>query len=56
MNVGANQGGIPNVKRCYQKRGAIVQIYETTGRCAMNSPCTAYDGFAVTFYLLRKKK
>ncbi len=53
MNVGPNRGEIPNVKRCYQKQGTIVQIYQTTGRCTMNTPCRAYDGFAITFYLSR---
>ena len=43
--------GIPNLRRCYRKSGAIAQIYQTTGRCTMNTPCTAYDGFTVVFYL-----
>ena len=43
--------GIPNLRRCYRKSGVIAQIYETTGRCTMNTPCTAYDGFTVVFYL-----
>lgn len=55
MDVGQNGREIPNVKRCYQKQGVIVQIYQTTGRCTMNSPCTAYDGFAITIYLPKTK-
>ncbi len=42
--------GIPDVWRCYQKDGTIVQIFKTTGRCTMNSPCTVYDGFVVITY------
>ena len=44
-------GGIPNLRRCYRKSGVIAQIYQTTARCAMNRPCTAYDGFTVVFYM-----
>jgi hypothetical protein len=44
-------GGIPNLRRCYRKSGVIAQIYQTTGRCTMNTPCTAYDGFTVVFYM-----
>jgi len=43
--------GVPNLKRCYRKSGVIAQIYETTWRCTMNTPCTAYDGFTVVFYM-----
>lgn len=45
-DMGAHSG-IPDLKRCYQKDGFIVQVFKTTGRCAMNTPCTAYDGFSV---------
>jgi hypothetical protein len=51
IKMGKGGSGIPNVRRCYRKSGAIAQIYETTGRCTMNTPCTAYDGFTVVFYL-----
>ena len=51
VKMGKGGGGIPNLRRCYRKSGAIAQIYETTGRCTMNTPCTAYDGFTVVFYL-----
>jgi hypothetical protein len=54
IDLEPDTGGIPNVKRCYQKQGIVVQIYQTTGRCTMNTPCTAYDGFAVTIYSPRK--
>lgn len=54
IDLGPDTGEIPNGKRCYQKQGIVVQIYQTTGRCTMNTPCTAYDGFAVTLYLPRK--
>ena len=47
-------GGIPNLRRCYKKSGVITQVYETTGRCAMSTPCTAYDGFTVVFYIPTK--
>ena len=50
MDVGPAGGQIPNTKRCYQKQGVIVQVYQTTGRCTMNTPCTAYDGFTVMIY------
>jgi hypothetical protein len=50
MKMGKGSG-IPNLRRCYRKSGVIAQIYETTGRCTMNTPCTAYDGFTVVFYL-----
>lgn len=43
--------GIPNLRRCYRKSGVIAQIYQTTGRCTMNAPCTTYDGFTVVFYI-----
>ncbi|MBV8810187.1 MAG: hypothetical protein JO033_16070 [Acidobacteriaceae bacterium] len=55
MDIGPNDGGIPNLKRCYKKQDAVVQIYETTARCTMNTPCRAYDGFAVSFYLPQAK-
>ncbi len=48
--------GIPNLKRCYRKGNAFVQIFKTTSRCTMNSPCTAYDGFSVTLYLPREQE
>jgi hypothetical protein len=51
-----NNGGIPDLTRCYKKQQTVVQIYRTTGRCTMNSPCTAYDGFTVVFYLPRGQK
>jgi hypothetical protein len=51
VKVGNGGGGIPNLRRCYRKNGVIAQIYETTGRCTMNAPCTAYDGFTMAFYL-----
>jgi len=51
VKMGKGGGGIPNLRRCYRKGGIIAQIYETTGRCTMNTPCTAYDGFTVVFYL-----
>ncbi len=47
--------GIPNLRRCYGKDGAITQIYETTGRCTMNSSCRYYDGFSVVFYFPKRK-
>src|SRR5262249_5930409 len=47
----AKGASIPNLRRCYRKSGVIAQIYETTGRCAMNTPCAAYDGFTVVFYM-----
>jgi len=42
--------GIPDTKRCYQKDGFVVQVFKTTGRCTMNSTCTAYDGLSVITY------
>jgi hypothetical protein len=51
VKMGKGDGGIPNLRRCYRKNGVVAQIYETTGRCTMNTPCTAYDGFTVVFYL-----
>ena len=51
LKLGKGGGGIPNLRRCYRKSGVIMQVYETTGRCTMNTPCTAYDGFTVVFYL-----
>jgi hypothetical protein len=51
IKMGKGGSGIPNLRRCYRKSGAIAQIYETTDRCTMNTPCTAYDGFTVVFYL-----
>jgi hypothetical protein len=42
--------GIPDMERCYQKDGFVVQVFKTTGRCTMNSPCTVYDGFSVITY------
>jgi len=43
--------GIPTSKRCYSKHGVYVQVFQTTGRCTMNSPCNSYDGFAFVVYL-----
>jgi hypothetical protein len=51
MKVSAKAGGIPDLSRCSHKQTAVAQIYKTTGRCTMNSPCRAYDGFAVMLYL-----
>jgi hypothetical protein len=51
VKMGEGGGGIPNLRRCYRRNGVIAQIYETTGRCTMNTPCTAYDGFTVVFYI-----
>jgi hypothetical protein len=51
IEMGKGGRGVPNLRRCYRKSGVIAQIYETTGRCTMNTPCTAYDGFTVVFYL-----
>ena len=51
IKMGKGESGIPNLRRCYRKSGVIAQIYQTTGRCTMNTPCTAYDGFTVVFYL-----
>jgi hypothetical protein len=51
MKLGRNSVGIPDLTRCFQREAAVAQIYKTTGRCAMNSPCTAYDGFTVVLYL-----
>lgn len=51
MKVALSGGGIPDLTRCSQKQTAIAQIYKTTGRCTMGSPCTVYDGFAVVLYL-----
>jgi hypothetical protein len=51
MKTERNSIGIPDLTRCFQKQAAVAQIYKTTGRCTMNSPCTAYDGFAVVLYL-----
>ena len=51
IKMGKGGSGIPYLRRCYRKSDAIAQIYETTGRCTMNTPCTAYDGFTVVFYL-----
>ena len=51
VKMGKGGGGIPNLRRCYRKSGVIAQIYETTGRCTMNTPCTVYDGFTVVFYV-----
>jgi len=53
IKVSTHSHGIPDLTRCSRKETAFVQIYRTTGRCTMNSPCTAYDGFAVVFYLPR---
>jgi hypothetical protein len=50
MKLGG-RSGIPDLKRCFQKSDSIVQIYQITGRCTANSPCKAYDGFALTFYI-----
>ena len=51
IKVSENHGGIPDLTRCSGKQGTVAQIYKTTGRCTMNSPCTAYDGYAVVLYL-----
>ena len=50
MDVGSHGGAIPDLKRCYRKQGVVVQIFRTTGRCTMNSPCTAFDGFSIIVY------
>ena len=55
MHVWPNGGGIPDTRRCYQRQGVVVQIYQTTGRCTMNSPCTAYDGFTVMVYTPKRE-
>lgn len=47
-------GGIPNYRRCYSLKEATVEIFKTTGRCTMNTPCRVYDGFAVIVYGLPK--
>lgn len=51
LKVASSGGGIPDLTRCYRKQSAIAQIYQTTGRCTMGSPCTAYDGFTIVMYL-----
>jgi hypothetical protein len=56
ISTGPNHGGIPDLTRCSGKQNAIAQIYKTTGRCTMNSPCTAYDGFTVVLYLPKNLK
>jgi hypothetical protein len=56
VSAGAAHGGIPDLTRCSGKQKAIAQIYKTTGRCTMNSPCNAYDGFTVVLYLPRNPK
>jgi hypothetical protein len=50
MKFGAGSG-MPALNRCFQKNDSIVQIYKVAGRCTANSPCTVYDGLALTFYL-----
>ena len=55
MNVGEG-GGIPDMKRCFQKDGSIIQIFKTTTRCTMNSPCAVYDGFAAVLYVLPERR
>src|SRR6185312_5523130 len=56
IKVSENHGGIPDLTRCSGKQGTVAQIYKTTGRCTMNSPCTAYDGYAVVLYLPKNLK
>lgn len=51
IQIGGKHNGIPDLTRCSGKQRVIAQIYKTTGRCTMNSPCAAYDGFAVVLYL-----
>lgn len=51
IDMGGTSKGIPDLTRCYRKQGTILQIFKTTGRCTMNSPCTAYDGFTVNSFL-----
>jgi hypothetical protein len=51
IKLSGQRRGIPNLTRCFEKHETTVQIYKTTGRCTMNSPCKAYDGFAVVFYI-----
>lgn len=51
MHLEEDEEGIPNMKRCFQKNGSVIQVFKTTGRCTMNSPCTAYDGYAIIIYL-----
>ena len=46
-------GGIPRT-RCYAVKEAMVEIFKTTGRCTMNTPCRVFDGFAVIVYGLRR--
>ena len=49
--MASGRAGIPDLTRCSQKQAAVAQIYKTTGRCTMGSPCTVYDGFTVVLYL-----
>lgn len=56
MDVGDDRGEIPNTKRCYLKDETIIQIYQVTSRCTMNTPCSVYDGFAIIVYIPRTKK
>lgn len=54
MKLGPHSG-IQDLTRCFQKNDSRVQIYKTTGRCTANSPCTVYDGFALTFYIAARR-
>ena len=44
-----SSGGAPET-RCYRLNDAVVEIYKTTGRCSMNTPCRAFDSIAVAVY------
>ena len=56
IDMGGPSKSIPDLTRCYRKQGAILQIFKTTGRCTMNLPCTAYDGFTVNSFLPKAKR
>jgi hypothetical protein len=51
MKTGPNKEGIHSLDSCHRKDAVIVQISGETARCTMNTPCTAFDGLSVLFYL-----
>jgi hypothetical protein len=46
-----NDPWVTYLQGCYHNGDAFVQVFKTTGRCTMNSPCYLYTGFAVIMYL-----